>query len=104
MISMKLTTAEAKAETFLGEQDELPEYPYGLTICIDDDLLAKLGITDLPPVGTKFRIEALAEVCSTSQYANQSGADQSMSLQITDMELDAGNTEPKSIANRIYGG
>jgi hypothetical protein len=105
MISMKLTPAEAKAETFLGEQDELPEYPYGLTICIDDDMLAKLGITDLPPVGTKFRIEALAEVCSTSQYANQSGADQSMSLQITDMELAAGNTEIKpDIANRIYGG
>lgn len=107
MISMKLTAAEAKSETMLGEAAELPEYPYGLTICIDDDMLAKLGLdpANLPKVGAAFYIEAKAEVCSTSQYQNQDGADTSMSLQITDMSLsttddDAGKP---SIANRLYG-
>lgn len=108
MISMKLTPAEAKSETMLGEASELPEYPYGLTICLDDDVLAKLGIdpSSLPKVGTVFTIEARAEVCSTSQYQNQDGADSSLSLQITDMSLSQGDAAPRDssqIANRLYG-
>jgi hypothetical protein len=105
MISMKLTPAEAKSETMLGDPDDsdLPEYPYGLTVCLDKDSLDKLGITDLPPVGTRMQLTALVEVCSVSQYQNQSGTDSNLSLQITDMELAASNSEPKPLANRIYG-
>jgi hypothetical protein len=106
MISMKLTPA--KAGTMLGDPDgdgdnDQPAYPYGLTICLCDEDLAKLGITDMPAVGSVMQLTALVEVCSVSQYENQDGADNSLSLQITDMELVAGNSEPKSIANRIYG-
>lgn len=106
MISMKLTAAEAKSETMLGDSSDeadLPRYPYGLSLCVDDDVLAKLGITDLPPVGTVMQLTALVEVCSISQYENQDGADKSMNLQITDMELAVGNGAAKPIANRIYG-
>jgi hypothetical protein len=109
MISMKLTPAEAKQETMLAEASEAPEYPYGLTICLDDEILAKLGIdpSALPPVGSVFFIEAKAQVCSTSQYQNQDGADASMSLQITDMSLsttdDDAPRSSDSIANRLYG-
>jgi hypothetical protein len=104
MISMKLTATEAKSETMLGDSDDdQPAYPYGLSICLCDDELAKLGITELPPVGTVMQLTALVEVCSISQYENQDGADKSMNLQITDMELANGNSAPKPIANRIYG-
>jgi hypothetical protein len=50
-----------------------------------------------------MQLTALVEVCSVSQYENQDGAENSMSLQITDMELANGNSEPKPLANRIYG-
>jgi hypothetical protein len=104
MISMKLSAAEAKAETMLGgPDDDAPQYPYGLTVSLCDETLAKLGITDLPPVGTVMQLTALVEVCSVSQYENQDGTEKSMSLQITDMELASGNSEMKPIANRIYG-
>lgn len=104
MISMKLTALEAKSETMLGyDEDDAPEYPYGLTVCLCDDTLAKLGITDLPAVGTVMQLTALVTVCSVSQYENQSGSDNSLSLQITDMELATGNGAPKPIENRIYG-
>jgi hypothetical protein len=107
MISMKLTPAEAKAETYLGEAEEGgPEYPYGLTICIDDDELVKLGIdpANLPKIGDVFYIEAKAEVCSTSQYANQGGNDTTMSLQITDMSLSTtdDDADKPDIATRLY--
>jgi hypothetical protein len=106
---MKLTAAEAKAETMLSEASEEPQYPYGLTICLDDDILTKLGIdpANLPKVGEVFYIEAKAEVCSTSQYQNQDGADTSLSLQITDMSLSTTDDDaPRTtgdIANRLYG-
>lgn len=106
MISMKLTAAEAKADTYLGTDSadsDLPKYPYGLSLCLDDEVLAKLGITELPPVGTVMQLTALVEICSVSQYENQEGKDNSLNLQITDMELANGNSEPKPIANRIYG-
>ena len=109
MISMKLTPAEAKQETMLAEASEAPQYPYGLSICLDDETLTKLGIdpANLPKIGAVFYIEAKAEVCSTSQYQNQQDTDTSLSLQITDMSLsttddDAPRTTD-SIANKLYG-
>ncbi|MDR8093064.1 hypothetical protein KPB05_37035, partial [Burkholderia gladioli] len=84
----KLTPAKAKQEAVIAQADtDQPAYPYGLSICLDDDALAKLGITSLPDVGTPFTLTARVEVCSTSQYQNQDGADRILSLQITDMEL-----------------
>lgn len=91
MISMKLTPAEAKQEAGIPSATDTadqPAYPYGLTICLDNESLTKLGITSLPDIGTPFLLVARVEVCSTSQYQSQSGADRNLSLQITDMQLD----------------
>ncbi|MGG2044842.1 capsid staple protein [Burkholderia gladioli] len=106
MISMKLTPAEAKQEAGTAPMDaEQPAYPYGLTICLDDEALAKLGITSLPDVGTPFTLTARVEVCSTSQYQNQDGADRNLSLQITDMELGPppSTQTPEERASKFYG-
>ncbi|WP_254227754.1 capsid staple protein [Burkholderia gladioli] len=103
---MKLTPAEAKQESGAVPMDaDQPAYPYGLTICLDDESLAKLGITTLPDVGTAFTLAARVEVCSTSQYQNQDGADRNLSLQITDMELSAppSNQTPEQAAAKLYG-
>ena len=101
MISMKLTAAESKAETLLGDSDDDggPKYPYGLSLCLDDETLAKLGITTLPEVGAVMQLVARVEVCSVSQYENQKDSDKSVNLQITDMALDTG----KSMATKLYG-
>jgi hypothetical protein len=106
MISMKLTPAEAKQEAGIAPMDaEQPAYPYGLTICLDDEALAKLGITSMPDVGTPFTLTARVEVCSTSQYQNQDGADRNLSLQITDMELGPppSTQTPEERAAKFYG-
>lgn len=108
MISMKLTPAEAKSDSMLCGSDvsdsDLPEYPYGLTISLDDESLSKLSMGEMPAVGTVMQLTALVKVCGVSQYENQQGSDSNLSLQITDMELANGNAEPRPIANRIYGG
>lgn len=109
MQSMKLTPKEAKAEASYESPDKAPEYPYGLSICLDEEALKKLGMKDLPDVGGRMRLEALVTVCSKSQYENQGGADSNLSLQITDMELEPVEEEAqeerdeRTPAQKIYG-
>ena len=63
-----------------------PDYPYGLCIHLDRDELKKLGMKDLPKVGTEMPITAIAKVTRVSQSAVE-GADEeaSIDLQITDL-------------------
>ena len=67
-----------------------PDYPYGLCVHLDKDELDKLGITDLPKVGTKLNLEAAVVVTSVRQSAAMAmgqDPDESVSidLQITDL-------------------
>lgn len=90
--NMALTPDEAKEEMGCcapsdSADNDAPKYPYGLTLNLDDEVLAKLGITSPPTVGSRMTLTAVVNVTSTSQYATQSGTDASVNLQITDMEL-----------------
>lgn len=100
MISMK--TSQNKKQTTLLDgavaSDE-PEYPYGLRISLDKDSLAKLGITELPEVGATMVLQARVEVVSVSQYDSSEGKSQDMSLQITDMSLDAEGSKHQMYPN-----
>lgn len=107
LTDMKLTPAEAKSENGIccapGESDG-PAYPYGLCIYLDDETIAKLGLTALPDVGTKFALNAIVEVTSNSQRQNQDGKTVSMDLQITDMGLETATEktpEQKLYANSL---
>lgn len=105
LTSMQLTPDEAKnADCYPGDGDDKgPKYPYGLSINLDDETLAKLGITVLPAVGTKMTLQAVVEVTSTSQYERQDEKEININLQITDMEL--GAVQPaQSAASVLYGG
>lgn len=102
MINMK------KSKEEIGEQDTAvssnsEEYPYGLSIGLEDDQLAKLGFSEPIEVGTVLTLKAMVTVtrCSVSQ---EQGRDKESycSLQITDMEL-ATEVE-RSSAQRAYPG
>ncbi|KOE25749.1 capsid staple protein [Burkholderia multivorans] len=106
LVSMKLTPAEAKSESGIAQTapdaGDQPAYPYGLSICLDDEALAKLGLSSLPDVGTPMTLMARVEVCSKSQYQNQQGTDTSLSLQITDMALAPETQSPEQRATKFY--
>lgn len=110
MTNLAMTKAEAKAEyseciAGAPADDDLPRYPYGLSIYLDDDTLKKLGITDLPKVGSSMLAQITLTVTGTSQRATQSSKDGEnlttcVDLQITDMDL----AKPeKSAASVLYG-
>lgn len=91
LIDMQLSPDEAKKEygspSMLSDNDDLPKYPWGLSLCLDDEVLAKLNLGSLPDVGTTFTLMAVVEVTSNSQRQNQDGKEVSMDLQVTKMAL-----------------
>lgn len=100
MINMKQSQ---KSETLLAEaqQDDAPEYPYGLRICLDSESLDKLGVTELPAVGTTMTLMARVEVVSVSQHESGDGKNRDVSLQITDMELRGGGaSDPRKLYDK----
>ena len=105
MVSMEMNAAEAKADYGMGEPQaaDLPKYPYGLSITLDDATLKKLGMT-APAVGTVCSISAIAKVESVSSDDTEGGGAKSrVTLQITDM--DAPTMAPtSSMSDRLYGG
>jgi hypothetical protein len=90
LINMENTAQEAAQQTgAIATADNLPKYPWGLELCLNDDVLEKLGVKTLPAVGTEVTIVAKACVSSTRESATEGdGAQQNMSLQITDMQVD----------------
>lgn len=108
LVDMTLSKEEAKEESGLMSADyDMPRYPYGLCLCLDDDSLKKLGITSLPAIGTEMMITAKVKVTSVrsreTQTENQSDSESSVDMQITAMEIGA-NQEARSAATVLYGG
>lgn len=99
MINMKETR---KPDTLLSEccSTDQPEYPYGLCLSLNSDTLDRLGMTELPEIGTVLTLHARVEVTSVSQYERADGKNRDVSLQITDMDLNQEGAAPN--AQRMY--
>lgn len=100
MINMK---RKKRPDDEMIDAGDLPPYPYGLQIRLNEEDMKKLGI-DIMPTGTEVTICAKTIVTSTSQYdyVDQEEANNSdMSLQITDMDID--KVHDSDVAGRFYG-
>lgn len=102
---LSMTPKEAK-ETMLGytEADvkDAPKYPYGTSLDLNNETLAKLGITKLPAVGDAVSISAIGKVTRISAYEEQGGSEQCLGIQITDMEISMGG-QTSNAASKLYG-
>jgi hypothetical protein len=93
MISMKRTPEDKREDAGAHAPMEAmaPDYPYGLCIHMDKDELDKLGITDLPKVGTEMTMTVKVCVSMVSQSAatgKEAYEQTSVNFQITDMALE----------------
>lgn len=92
LVSMKLDPAEAKKEAGVpvDATENLPQYPWGLTLNLDKQSLEKLGIKDEEEyeVGTECAITARGVVTGYSVNKRQGGEEyRCLDIQITDLAL-----------------
>jgi major coat protein len=78
-----------------------PEYPYGLSLHLSDEVLEKLGLkAEDYKIGDTLPLDAVAKVTGISQHEGYSCLD----LQITDLGIETDKDEDvKSVGERIYG-
>lgn len=90
LIDMAKTPEEYAEEKAVYESSATynpPKYPYGLCICLDGDMLDRLGLT-LPEVGDTIDLCAFAKVTSVSSSERENGSDRRVELQITHLGLE----------------
>lgn len=96
---------EAKKKQYTEAQpvEDMEKYPWGLSICLSDDILKKLGLA-VPAVGTQLKIEAIAKVTG-SRTNEQLDGDQnaSVDIQITAMDIKPADSVSDDRAERMYG-
>lgn len=90
MKSLKITAKEAKKQNSPVALSDQDRYPYGTRLDLNKDSLDKLGIKELPAVGTTMMIEAKVTVIATRQTAREDDTTRSLELQITDMDVKPG--------------
>lgn len=88
-VNMKISAAEKKKmiPSAVQEIGKGPEYPWGLTIDLEDAALKKLGMKDMPEVGTECMIHAVGKVVRVSESASEKNETRSMQIQITKMSI-----------------
>ncbi|QII84181.1 hypothetical protein G3T20_05365 [Bordetella hinzii] len=89
MVSMKLSDQAAQAYNQPVAASDAPMYPYGLTVCLNDDSMKKLGLDKAPPIiGARMVLMATVEVVSVRSEKEHDGDTRTgADLQITEMEL-----------------
>lgn len=96
LVSTKMEPAEAQEyASGIPSPGEAPLYTYGTCVCLNDEMLKKLGMP-LPAVGSKFMLTAMVEVTSARAEKVQDGEQEiGADFQITDMALEpAGGSDP----------
>jgi hypothetical protein len=99
MVNLAYTPKEIKEEKaeYSTIVNDVPKYPYGLSICLNEETLSKLGktINDFQ-VNSTITIPCTLLVTGVSSRKNSSGAEeQEVSATITDMDIpDAQGKDP----------
>ena len=102
MVSMKRSAEEKKDMDHVEavSMNERDDYPYGLSIDLDEDSMEKLDFTG--KVGDTFTMTATVRVTSTRESKGDDYDDKSAGLQIEEMELKKDGDE-KSAEELLYG-
>ncbi len=105
MVNLAYTPKELKEEKaeYGSMVNEPPKYPYGLSVCLNDETLVKLGktIADFP-VGSSITLPCTLLITGVASRKDSSGdEEQEVNATITDMEIPSGPA--KDPAEVMYG-
>lgn len=102
---MKMVNLKQGTDTYENSDGEVKtrdEYPWGLHITLNDDVIKKLAMA-VPKVGDEVMVTAKAKVLSTSTREDGDESKSTVELQITDIGIGAEGDKP-SAASVLYGG
>lgn len=101
MTSMKMAPGESEYGA-LAMPEKMPEYPYGLKLCLKEGSIKKLGIEKLPEVGSEMVIMAKVKVCERSEEESENrGIERELELQVMEMGIEKGMDSEKA-AKALY--
>lgn len=106
LIDVKRTKADKKAESDRWKGDsveEMDDYPYGLTVNLDDDTMGKLGLTD-KDFDTGEPVMLMAEAVITEDRINTINGKtrRSMAIQLRKIAITQGD-EKADVSTTLYG-
>lgn len=104
---MRVTDEEKKArEVRCGmrcDGDDGPDYPWGLSINLDQDSMRKLGMTEMPKLGEIMHLEAVAKITSLSENSSEGSDDsRNVTLQIMLLGTAGESTTKDQTAAKVY--
>lgn len=108
MSNMAMSAKEKKAMTGspTASAPEALQYPYGLQIDLGDESIRKLGMDELPAVGSVLMLHAKVTVSRTNQSEESDGKKrQNLGLQITElalMEMEDEDGDSDKLLKRFY--
>lgn len=79
------------------------EYPYGMRLHLDTEALEKLGISELPEVGTELMLMAKVVVQDVHSSDSAHGSNRSIGIQLTDAALEKPKKASKASEEIFYG-
>ncbi|MCC3733707.1 hypothetical protein LLS47_12290 [Rouxiella badensis] len=101
MVNLKQGTDSFETED--GKTVQRDDYPWGLRVTLNNDVMQKLGIP-LPKVGSEMMLIGKVKVLSTSTRQDGEETNNNCDLQITDIGLADDTAAPqKSAADTLYG-
>lgn len=106
LIDVKRTKADKKAERERWEGDStegMEDYPYGLTVHIDDETMEKLGLAGAD-FDTGQPVMLVSEAIITEDRINTINGKtrRSMSIQLRKLAISQGDAQP-DMATTLYG-
>lgn len=106
LTNMKLSKAEKNDQVLTQPSDsKAPQYPWGLTLSLDNDSLKKLGVDfETDDVGEVYTLVAKCKVIRVESGKDEGSkeARASATLQITEMAIEEDGA--KDMASKMYGG
>ncbi len=105
LVSMKRTKKDKKrhnSDHAISESGE--DFPFGLAISLDDESLTKLGIKDLPAVGTAMIVVGVGKVESVSERSDERRVSRNVRIQLEKLEvgpLKAGKLGPETAVDAV---
>ena len=101
LVNMKRTKKDRKNSDHAISSDE--DFPFGLSISLDDESLAKLGIKTLPEVGEEMIVAGVGKVQSVSERSEANRKSRNVTIQLEQLEVGPlkADTKPQTAEDAV---